>query len=805
MSRENENTLSSRPKQNISSSKKTKKWAIDNVRFYTDMHSGLDESSDIRMNKQRMHRNYSLVLGKISRNDIEKALNPGGFGGKASELPVMDEDIVIAINPSLNTLFGEERKRYSDISAIITNPEAITAREEEKRQYIMKVIATLINPEATKDSEVDGRIKKMKEYLQYDFQSIVERQANQILRDQIKRKRIRQKISEGWKNVHYVGEETYRFVLTDNDVDIVKVNPREFYRYGSSNKIEESEVIREDTYMDIGEIIAEFGHALTRDQVRKLYSDENSAVANSNQVYPIITNAQIYGDYDRKSNDIESNDLMGDCYVTREGEFKVSRVYWKSLRDVYFISRETEFGIEEDILDGTYELQEDETGERKWIIDWWQGVRIGEDIFVDAKRCPLQLRDVNNPYISYPPYIGRVYNIDNYPVRSTVDELIPIQRKWSLFEQKTLLEWSKEFGKLVEIDMNQIPNFGSDAFEGNFETFIGYMKKYSLVLKNSVVDGQYVGGNTRAASLIDAQVTDYINNIIQYMEYLRTLADDIVGVNAQRRGEGMASEGLGVQQERIIRSSHQTEDKFAKHSELITLLLERYLEYVKFSMRNGNKRTDFILDDMTKTLLEVDVDEFTSTDYGVHIMDPVESAQLENDIRTYMQLAVSNGTPLSDIIDIGRTHNISAKVSLLKNSERDRMEQAAKAKEEEVQMQQQLTQLQMQDKEAERQTKILLKQMEIEAELMKKQMEIESGFFNNMMKNDGDTNNNFIDDNVEIEKQRLQNEAKEKDRKSKEKIEKMKLEMDKKIADIKDRTERIKIKSQNKLKNINNK
>lgn len=127
------NTFGGFPPQQLPFNKKTKAWRKKVVDF-------ADNKSYLHYHKTRksvkmMQINYDLLNGKLHMNDLKIMLNP--YDLKASFIPEKLQHYPI-INSKLQVLRGEESKRVFDFRVVVTNPDAISEIEEDKKNAVME-------------------------------------------------------------------------------------------------------------------------------------------------------------------------------------------------------------------------------------------------------------------------------------------------------------------------------------------------------------------------------------------------------------------------------------------------------------------------------------------------------------------------------------------------------------------------------------------------------------------------------------------------------------------------------------------
>ena len=87
--------------------------------------------------KSVLHKkiNYDLVNGVLHIDDMELVLNPDHIS--AGYIPDSIQHYPI-INSKLNVLRGEESKRVFDYRVVVTNPNAISEIENNKKEEIFQ-------------------------------------------------------------------------------------------------------------------------------------------------------------------------------------------------------------------------------------------------------------------------------------------------------------------------------------------------------------------------------------------------------------------------------------------------------------------------------------------------------------------------------------------------------------------------------------------------------------------------------------------------------------------------------------------
>ena len=121
------------PRQQLPFSKKNDEWRKANIDWADSVSALSGTSSGLPLKNKVI--NYDLVAGKLHMSDLAMIVNPEHL--EASFIP---EDIqhMPIINSKLNVLSGEEYKRKSIPRMIVTNPDAISEIENNKKAAMLQ-------------------------------------------------------------------------------------------------------------------------------------------------------------------------------------------------------------------------------------------------------------------------------------------------------------------------------------------------------------------------------------------------------------------------------------------------------------------------------------------------------------------------------------------------------------------------------------------------------------------------------------------------------------------------------------------
>ena len=188
------------PKQQLSYRSKNKSWrkkCVDWADNKTFLSSNL-----VRNTVEHKQINYDLLNGKVHMKDMQLIVNPENQS--ASFIPEKIPHYPI-MNSKLNVLRGEELARIFDYRVIVTNPNAISEIEENKKQQLFASLQQAIQNTAQSEEEFNAELERLNEYYNYEWQDFREIQGNAFLKHYSKEKNFNLMFNQGFVDALAVG------------------------------------------------------------------------------------------------------------------------------------------------------------------------------------------------------------------------------------------------------------------------------------------------------------------------------------------------------------------------------------------------------------------------------------------------------------------------------------------------------------------------------------------------------------------------------------------------------------------------
>lgn len=708
------------PAQKLPMSKKTQAWkeaCVDYVVGAGD--SGFGGNG--RSRSDEMQTYYDLYNSIYNEKDLKYVTNPfkqdDGF-------PAMAQDYNI-IKPYVDQLLGEETKRPFNFHPQRTSDIAASELQEKAKEmlmdYIQATIASKLSPEqaaryeqalATGEIQTPEAIAK---YLQKDYKDIAETEAYHALQFLKRKLNLTHEFYKGWKDALIGGEEIYYVGVINGDPYVERVNPMYFdYEHSLDLEfIDDAAWCRRKMIMSATEIYDRFYDKMSERQLNELLEliDQRPGAGNN----PEIRKTSI--DYEsiklHKINSFTDNPFDIDHIV-------VYHCCWKSFKKIGFVTllnpetgEAEEFQVDEDYkVTGT-----EQSVEWDWIIEVWEGYRIGDDMYIGIQPIEYQHISADNPNSQKLPYTGVVYNNTNSKPRSLVSMMKPLQYMYIVVWYRLELALSRDKGKVAVMDITQIPK----SMNIDVNKWMHYLSALGVAFINPYDEGWDIPGREggkpsqfNQLSSWDLTMSNVIAEYIQLMQKIEDMVAKLTGITPQRQGQIAASELVSNANTAVNMSYHITEPWFWNHNQVKRRVLTMLLNTSKAAWKDNKRYLNYILDDATRAFVQLS-DNFFYEDMDIFVDDSTKNQQYIDQLKQLLQPAMQNGASLLDIAEIITLDNMSMIKNRLEEIEQKRMEQMQQQQQAEQQAQQQMAEQQNQLKEEE----LMLKEAELDLEKYK--------------------------------------------------------------------------------------
>lgn len=717
--------LKNLPPQQLPFSQKTKEWRrrhldwSDNRTFFND--------NAIRRSVLHKKLNYNLLIGKIRMDDMMVILNPDAVNQNFIPETIQHYPI---INAKLNVLRGEESKRRFDYRLVVTNPNAISEIEKNKKEEIFERLKEAVSNTAQSEEDFNKQLEDLNNYYTYEWQDIREIRGNTILNHYTKELNLPNKFNAGFLDAMTVGEEIYQIDIVSGEPIVERINPLKIrvFKTGYSNRVEDADIVVLEDFWSPGKIIDTYYDVLSAADMK--YIEELPRYFDSQS-----------NDYDETKNFVNIGEADGviidsyalfagpngltNNYTDNAGNIKVLRVYWKSRRKIKKVKSYNEYTGEEEyhFYPETYILNKElgEEEETFWINEAWEGTKIGKSIYVNMRPKPVQYNRLSNPSKCHFGIIGSIYNLNDDKPFSLVDMMKPYSYLYDAIHDRLNKAIAANWGRILELDLASVPK-GWDI-----DKWLYYAKINKIAVKDSFKEGNIGAAtgklsgmmNNASRGVIDAETGNHIQHHINLLEFIKMEMAEVAGISRQREGQVSNRETVGGVERATLQSSHITEWLFITHDDVKRRVLEALLETTKVALKGRTKKFQYILSDMSMKVMDIDGDEFAECDYGLVVDNSPQTQLLESKLETLAQAALQNQTlSFGTIMKIYTNTSLAETQRIIERDEMKRIQAQQEQSQQASEAQKEIAQMQEASKQADRDLKDMINQRDNETKLL---------------------------------------------------------------------------------------
>lgn len=719
------------PRQQLSYKKKTKEWAHKCVDWAAD--KNYFDYAPIRKSVVHMKTNYDLINGKIHMEDVAHFLNPNESSmlfapEKIQHYPIM--------NAYLNNLRGEAAARVFDWKVVVTNPYSVSEIEETKKQEMFQALQGIVEDTSIDEAEAQRQLQKTADYYNYEWQDFREIRGNEVLKHYSMEQNFKNIFLEGFYDECIVAMEAYMVSIVSGEPVLRRLNPMKLrvYMNGTSNKIEDADVLVYEDYWSRGKVIDAFYDQLKPKEVAWLDGeggDNNLGPTGEggsyDDAYGLVNGDGIVGEdgiwYDNANGVGYIFDALADLPgglgsslmpYDVEGNVRVTQVFWKARRKIKKVKHfNPETGEEEfDFYPENY-ITDTDAGEEEeifWVNEPWEGTRIGKNIYVNVRPMLARYNSLDNPSICNFGIVGTIYSLNESVPYSLVDMMKRYNYLYDAVHEKLVDLVATNWGKILEMDLAFKPK------NWEVDKWMYFARVNKLLIRDSFNESEknavMAGGlNNASKGYIDADWGNSIQNYLGMLDSIDLRMAKLIGMTPQRMGQVQNRETVGGVERATLQSSYITEYLFQQHEDTVRRVLTTFMEFAKAAFRGKTKKFQYILSDGSMKLMELDGDEFAESSYGIVVDNSNDTQKLNNQIDTLAQAAIQNGVmDFASIMRLYTSESLTNKIRMVESAEKRMQERQEQAQQMQAQQAQQIEQMRQQTEMLKMQQQDLLNQ-----------------------------------------------------------------------------------------------
>jgi hypothetical protein len=694
-------------------------------------------------NRDTFVKNYDLVKGILRMEDFYQEPQVKSFTDMLTAdlgLPGYVKHYSIITTP-INELIGEISKRPDAFRIKAFDDDSQSEELEFKTQILQEYVINQAKQKIMQKIEMSGEEVEDEQVQQMtmeevadeldNYTSVAEKWANHVLTCQKAEFTLKEKSEDAFRDMLISAREFYHIYEDNSKVgyNIEVANPKNTWFLTTPDRkyISDTTGRAQGAYtagtvqvMELSEII-ESVPDLTKDEIDHLRSSlqdyglinvRESNLGNPNvtpgidsvtyDTYdPLVLQTRMIIESEMKENNDGLKDFLGlTSNVSSFGyKYVVVRAYWLSKRKIGKLIYIDELGNEQSTLvDESYKsgtIPTEESLEWGWINQWYQGTKIGPDIYHIK---PFKL-------LNYCPIIGLTHEVKNTEAKSLVDMMKPFQVLYNVCMNQLYKLLEKEVGKVQLMSIRHIPIPKDGDAQDALDIWEMEARNRGVVFIDDSPENLKSPSSFNQYTSLDLTRTQEIQARYNLAMQLKNECWELVGMSRQRMGSISASESATGTNAAITQSYSQTEPLFVAHEYILGQLYQAIIDaslYVESSKPQST--LSYITSEGESAFVQVNGTDLKFRDLKVFATNRPEDKQMFNEIRGLSQAVIQNGGSLHDVIELYSTNSIRQMKKVFKTL-KERQEQI-----QDQQMQQQQQQMEQQQAQAEAQMQLAQQQ-----------------------------------------------------------------------------------------------
>lgn len=695
------------PKQFISKKEKeSEHWVKSTLDYFANIaFAQYKQNSSYR-------KNYRLFNGEFNFEDYNNSAEIQEMVQYLSDVPEQDPEIpqhlrhYSIVTPPINQLKGELNNRPHKYKVKAVDDEAVNETIDFRTNlikdfFLQNLSASLEGQEVSPEQRMEMEQQIQNQIL--DYTSTAEEWGNKLLNALKYTFNFKDKSQQSFLDFLVTGKEFHHFYPDNSRIGFnYKVeNPsnvwylanrnaqstNDCWAIGTIEVLSMSEII--DRYSLTGEEVEHLNEKSLQNLRNNEYSPLAPALPDPNDPLWQLTFENV-GDF--ANGGIDTNVFS----FNSQHAFTVITCYWQSKKRIFKRTFLDEDGYQQEMFVSEDYKFDKEIGdvnlEEIWINEWWRGVKIGADIYIDVE--PLE-------FIDKSPIVGIINTSRNVQGKSLLDLLKPYQVLYNICMNQLWELLEKEIGVVFLGDLKVVPRKDS---QDPIETMLWNARNRGTLLIDTSIENTGGAVQFNQFSRLDLTRSAEIQVRIQLAQQLRQEAYQLIGITQQRLGNVQASEAATVNNNALQQSFAQTETWFAFHDSVLREVYQTILEVAQYiELQKPSSTLNYLNTELENVFLRITNNELLH-ELFVFVTSYAEDKQTLDQLKQLAQPAMQNGAELSEMLDLFTADS--------ERSLRKTLQDVQKRKEAIVDQQNAVQQQQMQQQQEQFQMKMQMNQQQ---------------------------------------------------------------------------------------------
>ena len=391
---------------------------------------------------------------------------------------------------------------------------------------------------------------------------------------------------------------------------------------------------------------------------------------------PLVLQTRMIIESELKENNDGLRDFLGLTNNVSSFGYKyvVVRSYWISKRKIGKVVYRDKFDeLQSMLVDENYKsgiLPTQVSLEWGWINEWYQGIKIGPDIYFVK---PYKL-------LNYCPIIGTIHEIKNTESRSLLDMMKPFQVIYNVCMNQLFEILGKEIGKVQLMSLRHVPIPKDGDAQDALDIWEMEARRRGVVFVDDSPENLKAPSSFNQFTALDLTRTQEIQSRYNLAVQMKNECWELVGMSRQRMGSVCASETATGTNTAIQQSYSQTEPLFVAHEYVLGHLYQAIIDasqYIESSKPESN--ISYITAEGEAAFITVTGNDIKFRDLKIFPTNRPEDTKMFNELRQLSQAIIQNGGSVYDIIELYSHKSMRAMKKVFKDlrDKQDAMQQQA--------------------------------------------------------------------------------------------------------------------------------
>jgi hypothetical protein len=643
------------PEQFVSLSEKEKEqWIKSTMDYFANI-----AFSQYKQNIN-FRKNYRLLNGEFNFADYTNVPEYQELMSYLSDVPDQEPEVpqhlkhYPIVNPPINQLKGELINRPHKYKVKAVDDEAINETidfrtELIKEHFLQKLQAQLEGQPI--DPEQEAQMQKEIQDKILDYTSVAEEWGNKTLNALKYHFNFREKSQGAFLDFLVTGKEFHHFYPDNSRLGFnYKVeNPSNVWYLANRNAQYTSDcwALGLIEVLSMTEIVERYN--LTGEEVEHL---KNRSLQNlrNNEYSPLAPalpdpNDPLWQLTFENVGDFANGGIDHNVFsFNSQHSYTVVTSYWQSKKKIFKRTYLDEEGFQQEMfVSEDYKMDKtlgDVMLEELWINEWWRGIKIGADIYVNVE--PLE-------FTQQAPIVGIINTTRNTQGKSLLDLLKPYQVLYNICMNQLWELLEKEIGVVFLGDLKVVPKKDS---QDPIETMLWNAKNRGTLLIDTSIENTGGAVQFNQFSRLDLTRSQEIQARIQLAQQLRLEAYELVGLTRQRLGNSQASDTATAANNALIQSFAQTETWFAWHDNILQKVYQTILDMAQYiELQKPTSTLNYLNSELETVFLQVSKNELLH-ELFVFVSSYAEDKVTLEQLKQLAQPAMQNGAELSEMVDL---------------------------------------------------------------------------------------------------------------------------------------------------------